>query len=597
VDTEAGCEAIFPRLTGECGFYFRRHQATRIMESEQLQNFNERLSQWVANQGFWFQIRYSMSGSGVQGRAMFHLLRIGFRLLVFLLLVALGLWIFLLKRIDSDSFAEMMRKNLQTGLSAAELEIPDPSRSQGQLEISRLVAEGAEDTFFTSIEARNIRCKMSLVDGLIGVWKPGIISIARLDLDLRAGANDAGSARKFAESLFRKSEKIEIRTFEVADATLRWGFSEPTQGSIESSFMKVLRTETGWRLNFKGGVFNQNWLRNLEIVNLVAVCEPDGVFFEKAQLRHKTGTVDFSGLRVRGGELPQVEGTAKIRNLSLDDILPATFRTFVEGSISGDFRVFGSTNSADGIGFEGQVVMGGDDSISIRERIRLLKALSDVDYSRNYHRVDFRSGSFQLKSSRGGLEISDLKLKAEDLKVGAGSGDSKAGNLKVEPLLFTLEGNMIVRQPTEEEIQIDLQKGLGMSRSSIFGSEDAAAEEEELRKRESDFAMKRAAQEAKRVQDGLQSADSLSLTDRLGLGLQMRHLRNQASERMSRMLRYEGMFEITIPGDAFERAPRLQTLYPVDGKTGRIPMRVPIEGQLWEVTLKQAEDLYQQGQR
>jgi hypothetical protein len=32
------------------------------MESEQSQNFNERLSQWVANQGFWFQIRYSMTG-------------------------------------------------------------------------------------------------------------------------------------------------------------------------------------------------------------------------------------------------------------------------------------------------------------------------------------------------------------------------------------------------------------------------------------------------------------------------------------------------------------------------------------------------------
>jgi hypothetical protein len=57
------------------------------------------------------------------------------------------------------------------------------------------------------------------------------------------------------------------------------------------------------------------------------------------------------------------------------------------------------------------------------------------------------------------------------------------------------------------------------------------------------------------------------------------------------------MFGITIPGDAFERAPRLQALYPVDGKTGRIPIRVPIEGQLWEVTLKQAEDLYLQGQR
>ncbi|MGA0846635.1 MAG: hypothetical protein ACO3RV_08855, partial [Luteolibacter sp.] len=50
-------------------------------------NFNERLSQWIANQGFWFQARYSMSGRGVGGRAVFHLLRLGFRLLIFLILL------------------------------------------------------------------------------------------------------------------------------------------------------------------------------------------------------------------------------------------------------------------------------------------------------------------------------------------------------------------------------------------------------------------------------------------------------------------------------------------------------------------------------
>ena len=30
-------------------------------------------------------------------------------------------------------------------------------------------------------------------------------------------------------------------------------------------------------MNFKGGTFHQNWLRKLEIVNLVVLCEPDGL--------------------------------------------------------------------------------------------------------------------------------------------------------------------------------------------------------------------------------------------------------------------------------------------------------------------------------
>ncbi|MEX1049124.1 MAG: hypothetical protein WED15_06330 [Akkermansiaceae bacterium] len=66
---------------------------------------------------------------------------------------------------------------------------------------------------------------------------------------------------------------------------------------------------------------------------------------------------------------------------------------------------------------------------------------------------------------------------------------------------------------------------------------------------------------------------------------------------MSRTLRYEGAFRITLPGDAFDRAARLASQFPVEPSTGRIPMMVPIEGTLYELTLKQAEDLYQQGTR
>ena len=65
----------------------------------------------------------------------------------------------------------------------------------------------------------------------------------------------------------------------------------------------------------------------------------------------------------------------------------------------------GSTNSSDGIGFEGQVVLDGKDVISLRERLHLLKALRWWTTSRNYYRVDFREGSFQMKTTGGGMEF------------------------------------------------------------------------------------------------------------------------------------------------------------------------------------------------
>ncbi len=545
------------------------------METEQLQNFNERLSQWVANQGFWFQVRYSMAGTGMRGRAMFHLLRMGARLLVFMVLVVIGIWIYLVKRPDSTVFQKQFREEIRLALGARDLEM-GLDRQQGQLEINRLGAEGEGGSFFSALEARNIRCKMNLVDGLVGVWKPGVISIARLDIDLRAGTDDAESAASLSEVVFRRSEKVEINAFEVADASLRWGFSERTQGAIEGSMLRVQRVDSGWRMTFRGGLFRQNWLYDLKIVEMIVLCEPSGLHFEKALLQRKEGSVDFSGLRVEAGERPVVSGTAKITNLNLEGVLPSSVRTFVEGSISGDFRVSGSTNSSEGVGFEGQVVMDGKDTVSIRERVHLLGALSVVDYSRNYHRVEFREGSFQMKTSGGGMVLSEIKLKAEDL--------------------FTMEGNIKVRLPTDKEVQDALQSGAGAVSSPIFRAEDDAAERRDLA-RSDDFTLRRAAQEAKAIQEGRQDLDSIDLYRRLGLSIQMRQLQAQQADRMSRMLRYEGGVIITIPGDAFERAPRLQALYPVNRSTGRIAMRVPIEGGIYEVTLKQAEDVYLQGQR
>jgi hypothetical protein len=113
----------------------------------------------------------------------------------------------------------------------------------------------------------------------------------------------------------------------------------------------------------------------------------------------------------------------------------------------------------------------------------------------------------------------------------------------------------------------------------------------------SDFSLKRAALEAKLIRDGAQSDESLSLFDRLGFNLELRRLQSDASERMSRMLQYQGLFLVTIPNDAFEHAGELRQLYPVDRSSNRIPIRVPVEGGLYELTLKQAEDIYQQGRR
>ena len=544
------------------------------MVGQKLESFDERLSQWISSQGFWFQVRYSMSGQGMQGRLAFHLLNIAFRLLVFLLICSVGIWIYLEKRTESAHFVMGFKKSLTEAVSASEVEMRGFQRLQGQMELSRFAAEGDNRTFFSTLEARNIRCKMGLLDGLMGAWRPGIIAVAKLDVDFRAGADDAESAAMMSKVFFSDPEKVEIRAFDIAEANIRWGYSERTQGSIESTSIKMQRVNNSWRMILKGGYLSQNWINRVEVVEMIVVCTPEEIFFEKADLKQGAGTIDLAGLRIKTGERPELDGVAKIRNIAIENITPLSTRSYLEGSISGDFRVFGSTNSPDGIGFVGQVVLDGSDVISLRERIHLLKALSVVDYSRNYHRVDFREGSLQLRTIGGGLELSEVNLKADDL--------------------FTLEGAMKVRLPTQKESDDAIAKGEGDAGSVLADVADEAFVSKSLAQRnEEDITLKRATQVLERAGGGGVRDESGSLFDRLSSNAELRKLQQQASERMSRMLRYEGSFKITIPSDAFERASRLQLEYPQDASIGRVPIIVPVQGYLYEVTLKQADDIYE----
>ena len=544
------------------------------MTDDKFDSFGERLSQWVSSQGFWFQVRYSMSGKGMQGRLVFHLMSIGFRFLIFLLIVSIFVWIYLERRTGTAHFLEGFKESLTKGISASELEMRGLQRLQGQMELSRVAAEGGNDTFFSALEARSVRCKMGLTDGLIGVWRPGVIAVAKLDLDLRAGADDAESAAGMAQVFFSDPEKVEIRSFDIAEANIRWGYSERTRGSIESTKIKMQRVENSWRLIFKGGYLSQNWLNRVEVVEMVVLCKPEEIIFEKADLKQGQGTIDLAGLRIKTGERPEVDGIAKIRNIPIENLTPHSTHSHLDGTISGDFRVFGSTNSTDGIGFEGLVLLDGKDTVSLRDRIHLLKALSVVDYSRNYHRVDFREGSFQLRVVGGGLELSEVNLKAEDL--------------------FTLEGDMRVRLPTQMEIDAAIAKGARVDEDASVDAEDDGFVSRALAQNDGeDITLKRAAMQSEQDGNGNTPDDGFSLFDRLKANFELRRLQQQASERMSRMLRYEGSFRITIPSDSFEGSRRLQSEFPVDASTGRVPIIVPIDGDLYEITLKQSESIYE----
>lgn len=557
------------------------------MNDELLHNsrdFDKRLSQWIANQGFWFQIRYSIAGRGMKGRALYHTLRIGLRLLIVLVLalVGLGYWVF--KNTESPKFRNGISSALKQRLSTGDMVLHGVDYNQGNLEISRLAAEGQEGSFFESMEAVSLRCRMNLINSVIGKWDPGVLTIASLNVDLRAGTDDEQSAAALSESLFQPMGRFQLEAVEVGRANFRWGYSKRTEGEIRDSSLRIQNTVEGWRLTFKGGTFRQNWLKGLEIVSIVALCEPSGIQFVEAEFKQGQGSLDFSGLKVLAGSRPEIEGMAKLQNLDLGILLPRAATDFIEGTISGDFRVSGSTNSAKGIGYEGEIILDGTDQITLRDTVPLLTALSVMDYSRNYHRVDFSEGSMKIRTEEGGMKVSDVNLisKLDDAQ---------------KTTLFTLEGDFTVRQPTREEVQRAIGSESADEDPLLLRLEREGVLDSMLLSGETEFSLKRAAIEAERERKGMLDPDEYTLFDRLSLNAELRELEVEAAERMARILQYEGECLITIPGDAFERASQLQELYPVNEASGRIAIEVPIKGNLFEVTAEQSEMIYARGRR
>jgi hypothetical protein len=544
------------------------------MEAEQTQSFNQKLSQWIASQGFWFQLRHSMSGGGGWAMTMNHLVRLGFKLVVALLVAAAGFGIYLVQRVKTGTFRDSLNAGLVSGMGATEAKVLDFMRTQGNVQIRRIGAEGGDESFFRSLDAGNVRMKMGLLDGLTGSWDAGTLQAKWMEIDLKAGANSPEQAEALGEALFREWPGFRFSSLEVDQAKLSWGFSPRTQGRIEDSQMIATRSAAGWRLSFKGGTLSQNWLKGLEIVEFVVECNPGGLKVLKGEFICGGGTVVFRDVAVAGGEKPAVSGTVEINKVDLSVFLPEATQPFVEGRISGEFALAGSTNSAEGLQIEGSVTLGGDNIIVLREKFHLLSALSLLDIDNSYHKVPFDQGSFHLKTGGGAMELSRVDLKAGEL--------------------MTAQGKILMQFPRDDEmVQAD-----GSGIAPIFqtgGNAGQVGKEVELSLEKA----ARAEKAEKQGKDAGEASKDMAIFDRVAQRRINEMLLQQEMARRAQALRCEpgSGLRITIPGEAFDRSEVLREAYPVDPGNGRIAIDVPLQGTLYELTRRQAEELKKLGER
>lgn len=538
------------------------------MEPDRTQEFNERLNQWVASQGFWFQLRYSLSGQGFVSSGGYHFFRLMLRILVFILIFTGAGGLFLMKRTSTEGFRKKMESSIGVELKAQEIRLSDFQRSQGRLSINRIVALGREDTFFTDFEARNLLCRMSILDSVKKPWRVGVLRISDLNLNLRAGTTESTSMNSLWSPLYENGSDLEVDVIDIGKATVTWGFSDFTKGKIEGSRLQMRRRADGWSMQFTGGTFTQNWLRDLSIVELSLECNKDGVVVNKGSFRKNNGSAEIVSMTIQHAERPVIDGEMKLKNFPITVTLSDTAESLMEGAVSGQLKLTGSTNTSQGILMAGKIELGENDYITLRESIPLLKALCTVDSYNNYRKVSFEKGSFTIKTGAGSLNVSEVDLDAGDL--------------------MTLKGDLTARPPTEEEIKMQLDH------ADSDASTETALKEKQVNLIKDDQDLEQA---TKLFQKYVQGKKPVTIIDQYNYLQAERLIKGYKALKRLDELRFGGKLAMSLRSDIFVRVPGVQEAYPMDEATGRVHIMVPLESSLEFLTYRQARSIYEKAKR
>lgn len=525
--------------------------------------FNEQMNDWVSRQGLWFQLRHAADGQSLFSR----LARLLLRLVIILLVCAVIFGVYLVRRVGQKGFKEDLRQGVETTLKGTECHLKKISKDRDTITISLVEMDGAEDAFFHRLHAGLIRFNMGLTDGLLGAWDGEGVSIDRLDIDLKAGASDDEVAAKTYQALFVEHPSFKFKWIEIQKASLKWGYSANNRGSIQNSHLTMVREGDGWRMEFKGGTFTQNWLRHLEIAKIVVIADQQGVHVKEAQLLAGGGTLSFQ-FKVGEGGQPDVVGTMEMDSFPVKSILPYRFTEWIQGKISGKGTISGSTNSQGGIALDLNVSLNDGDVLVMRDSLPLLSALTAVDMYNSYRKISFTSGGCHIRTGGGVMYVDEI--------------DFKAGEL------FHLGGKLDIRPPTHKEIAEALDIEDVRVVTDVI-EKNWKLEDDLLELSDAEWTLQSGATE-----ENLPSVKGNPANPNAGSALQMK---DGLILTEKNLLRFEGLVRVGLKGDAFDKAPRLKEEYPPDDATGRIWIDVPLNGRLQSLTWDQAKTLYALGRK
>ncbi|MDB4761243.1 hypothetical protein OAG03_02710 [Akkermansiaceae bacterium] len=380
------------------------------VDQQRLNEYQSKVSDWIGRQGVLFQIRYARTvGAVTLGR---HLSGLTLKLVLFLVVAGVCGFFVLNRYFDSPGYGERVAGQVANALGAGEVEVTGFSRNFGKGDFQFLELKGGEESFFYEAKFEKLRGEFSFLTGVTDSWRPSAISIKKADLRLKAGGSEDEMKLGFS-SIIESLKGQGISQIKIEDCSFSWGYSKLTFGMVRNSDFRAVLHEGIWEVELSGGTFQQNWLGPLAIKSADLKVGMGGIKIESLNLESNGGEADLKGSISGPVNMPTFDLAGGFNSLPIEKLIKingVSTREYIEGRISGDLKIGGSSNRQ--VELSGQVKLDEKDSVTIRERWSLLRALSILDNERTYLRIDFNQGGFAFSTGGGGIEVSEINLNA-----------------------------------------------------------------------------------------------------------------------------------------------------------------------------------------
>ncbi|MDA7626806.1 hypothetical protein N8672_02075 [Akkermansiaceae bacterium] len=506
------------------------------VDQQRLNEYQSKVSDWIGRQGVLFQFRYARTvGAVTLGR---HLSGLTLKLVLFLVVAGVCGFFVLNRHFDSPGYGEKVAGQVANALGAGEIEVTGFSRNFGKGDFQFLELKGGEESFFYEAKFEKLRGEFSFLTGVTDSWRPSAIRIKKADLRLKAGGSEDEMKLGFS-SIIESLKGQGISQIKIEDCSFSWGYSKLTFGMVRNSDFRAVLHEGIWEVELSGGTFQQNWLGPLAIKSADLKIGVGGIKIESLNLESNGGEADLKGSISGPVNMPTFDLAGGFNSLPIEKLIKingVSTREYIEGRISGDLKIGGSSNRQ--VELSGQVKLDENDSVTIRERWSLLRALSILDNERTYLRIDFNQGGFAFSTGGGGMQVSEINL--------------NAGNKA------RLLGSFKTRLPTQAEAAETLGIKLTNNFSLDYTDSSAAQELENDRMRidSRDDELGFGVDIERTIEDGELEVPKAQLSVK-----ELEALRMRQEMEVHRIL---GDLKLAVPASSFNSSKALLEIYPKD---------------------------------